>query len=80
MTRIEDFSQSTQDMVNRNINRPFPDVEPKLERWFDDSGGLTENRLIFFENYWKEREQLTLIRAKITKESYHRQAIYRDIN
>lgn len=37
-------------MVDDHIDRPFPDVIPVLERWFD---GLTRRQLIFFEQYWR---------------------------
>lgn len=51
MTRIEEFSQSAQDLVADVIDRSFPDAIPVLERWFD---GLTRNQLIFWEGYWRE--------------------------
>jgi hypothetical protein len=51
MTRIEDFSDSTQEMVGRHIDEPFPDAIPVLESWFH---GLTRSQLIFFEQYWRE--------------------------
>ena len=51
MTRIDDFSEATQEMVDRHISRPFPDAIPVLERWFN---GLSRSQLIFFEQYWKE--------------------------
>lgn len=76
MTDIGDFSQATQNMVDRNINRPFRDAVPKLERWFDTTGGLTRNRLVFFERYWGEEGPTKITRFEYEDRYQQLQARY----